>query len=196
QTGSPPLGDIAPADVRVSVDGGKTWQSTPARGVPDGQHAARSSGMTRGDGSLVMLFRTPQVSFVFDEGTLHEAAYYAWKPGATSWSRLTPTFDAEAVQQQWLAPAAGALETVWALIYRDSTLTYQGDDNYIKDGTYTITGCSLGSGGHHIQRLPCQPTSRSLSQISTLLAHAKVTSPTRNASQQHTTDAARTSRMQ
>jgi len=146
KTGSPPLGDIAPADVRGSADGGKTWQAAPARGVPDGQRAARFSALTRADGTVVMLFRTPQVSFVFDEGTLHAAAYYAWKPGAKSWTRLTPTFDAEAVEQQWLAPAvgAGAIETVWALIYRDDMLTYEGNDTYIKDGTYTITGCGLG----------------------------------------------------
>src|SRR5262249_45350639 len=80
-------GDIAPADVRVSADGrktcvGKTWQNAPVHGVPGGQRAARNSAMIRTDGTLVMLFRSPQVSFVFDDGTLQGTAYYAWKPGA------------------------------------------------------------------------------------------------------------------
>jgi hypothetical protein len=145
-TGSPPLGDIAPTGVRVSTDDGKTWQPAPARGVPDGQHAAPHSAMTRSDGALIMLFRTAEVSFAFDEGILHDAAYYAWTPGAKSWTRLTPTFNAEAVEQQWTTPANGAkpLETIWALIYRDDNLTYDGE-TYIKDGIYTITGCGLGS---------------------------------------------------
>lgn len=144
-TYSPPLGDIAPNGIQVSVDGGKTWQASPTRGVPDGQFAAPHSAMTLANGTLVMLFRRAEVSFAFDEGILHDAAYYAWKPGAKSWTRLTPTFDAEAVEQQWVAPqsGAGAAETVWALIYRDAALTYDGEA-YIKDGVYAISRCGLG----------------------------------------------------
>jgi hypothetical protein len=140
ESGSQPLGDIAPDGVRVSVDGGKTWQSSPVAGVPDGQHAAPHSAMTRSDGTLVMLFRTTHLNIAFDEGILQNAAYYAWKPGATSWTRLTPTFDAEAVQQQWITPANDAkpLESIWALVYRDPTLTYV-KDAYVKDGQYTIS---------------------------------------------------------
>lgn len=143
--GSPPFGDIAPDDVRVSMDGGKTWQKSPASGVPDGQHAARYSAMTRSDGTLVMLFRTSQPNIAFDEGILRNAAFYAWKPGATSWTRLTSTFDAEAVQQTWITPANSAkpLEMIWTVIYRDTNLTYQGNDSYVRDGTYTITGFGL-----------------------------------------------------
>lgn len=145
--GSPPLGDIAPDGMRVSTDGGKTWQPSPTAGIPDGQHAAPHSAMTLSDGTLVALFRTTQLNIAFDEGILHNAAYYAWKPGATSWTRLTPTFDAEAVQQQWITPPNDAKphETIWALIYRDPKLTYEGNDNYIKDGQYTISHVSLGS---------------------------------------------------
>ena len=145
-TYSPPLGDIAPTGVQVSSDGGKTWQTSPARGVPDGQFAAPHSAMTLADGTLVMSFRRAEVSFAFDEGILHDAAYYAWKPGAKSWTRLTPTFDAEAVEQQWVSPATGAgtPETIWALIYRDDALTYDGEA-YIKDGIYSISRCGLGS---------------------------------------------------
>jgi hypothetical protein len=145
-TYSPPIGDIAPDGVRVSVDGGQTWQVAPVRGIPDGQHAAPYSSLARSDGTLVMLFRTPQMNIAFDEGILHSAAYYSWKPGDKSWTRLTPLFDAEAVQQQWITPANDArpLETIWALIYRDPTLTYV-EDAYIKDGTYTISSVGLGS---------------------------------------------------
>ena len=143
-TYSAPLGDIAPADVRVSSDDGKTWQNAPAAGVPDGQRAAPSAAMTRSDGSIVLLFRTPQVNIAFDEGILHNAAYYAWTPGAASWTRLTPTFDALAVEQTWITPAKGAkpLETIWALVYRDDTLTYNRDA-YIKDGVYSISELGL-----------------------------------------------------
>ena len=143
---SAPLGDIAPADVQVSSDGGKSWRNAPAAGVPDGQHAAPSSAMTRSDGSIVLLFRTPQVNIAFDEGILHDAAYYAWTPGAASWTRLTPIFDATAVEQTWITPANDAkpLETIWALIYRDDKLTYDRDA-YIKDGVYSISHVSLES---------------------------------------------------
>ena len=143
-TYSAPLGDIAPADVLVSGDGGKTWRNAPAAGVPAGQHAAPSSVMTRADGSIVLLFRTPQVNIAFDEGILHDAAYYAWSEGANTWTRLTPTFDAMAVEQTWIMPANGAkpLETIWALVYRDDTLTYNRDA-YIKDGVYSISELGL-----------------------------------------------------
>lgn len=141
---SEPLGDIAPTGVQVSADGGKTWQASPASGIPVGQHAAPYSAMTRPDGTLVMLFRTPQLNIAFDEGILHDAAYYAWKPGEKSWTRLTSTFNAEAVQQTWITPADDVkpLETIWAVIYQDPTLTYEGE-SYIKDGTYTIAGYGL-----------------------------------------------------
>ena len=141
---SAPLGDIAPADVQVSSDGGKTWRNAPAAGVPGGQRAAPSSAMTRSDGSIVLLFRTPQVNIAFDEGIPHNAAYYAWTAGAASWTRLTPTFDATAVEQTWITPANDAkpLETIWALIYRDDKLTYDRDA-YIKDGVYRIGAVSL-----------------------------------------------------
>ena len=143
-TYSAPLGDIAPADVLVSGDGGKTWRNAPAAGVPAGQHAAPSSVMTRADGSIVLLFRTPQVNIAFDEGILHDAAYYAWSEGANTWTRLTPTFDAMAVEQTWITPANGAkpLETIWALVYRDDKLTYDRDA-YIKDGVYSISEAEL-----------------------------------------------------
>jgi hypothetical protein len=143
--GSAPLGDIAPADVQVSADGGTKWESAPARGIPEGQHAAPHSALVRADGALVLLFRTARVQVPFPDGMLKDAAFYAWKPGAQAWTRLTPTFDAQAVEQQWLASDAGAgtPDTVWALIYRDDHFTYDGE-TYIKDGTYTITGCALG----------------------------------------------------
>ena len=145
-TYSPPIGDIAPNGALVSSDGGQTWQAAPVRGIPDSQHAAPYSVITRSDGAVVMVFRTPQLNIAFDEGILHSAAYYSWKPGDKSWTRLSPLFDAEAVQQVWITPANDAkpLESIWALIYRDPTLTYV-EDSYIKDGAYTITSIGLGS---------------------------------------------------
>lgn len=144
-TYSAPLGDIAPADVQVSSDGGRSWQHAPAAGVPEGQHAAPHLAMTRADGSLVLVFRTPEMNIAFENGILHDAAYYAWSPGADSWLQLTPKFGAEVIEQQWmaLAPGTGNTETIWALIYRDPTLNYAGE-TYIKDGTYTIASCALG----------------------------------------------------
>lgn len=79
------------------------------------------------------------------EDAVQEALLRGWQAWAKSWTRLTPTFDAEAVEQQWVAPqsGAGAAETVWALIYRDDALTYDGEA-YIKDGVYAISRCGLG----------------------------------------------------
>jgi hypothetical protein len=145
EKGSQPLGDVAPADVRVSADGGVTWEPAPARGVPNGQHATPHSAMVRADGTLVLLFRTARVQLPFPEGMLGDAAFYAWKPGAKAWTRLTPTFDAQALEQQWIASAAaGSPETIWGLVYRDDNLTYDGEA-YIKDGMYTTASCALGS---------------------------------------------------
>jgi hypothetical protein len=144
QQGTAPFGDVAPGDVRVSADGGATWQPAPTRGIPDEQHAAFYSAMVRGDGALVMLFRTMELQIAFPEGMLTDAAFYGWKPGERAWTRLTPLFDAQAVEQRWLSLAeGGAPETIWGLIYRDDDITYEDNDNYIKDGVYTISGCAL-----------------------------------------------------
>src|SRR5579885_488113 len=114
RTGNGALVD-SPADLQVSIDGGKTWKSAPTQGFPD---ANANPGLPLGvlnDGSVVFAFITQQSG-------RPATAFYAWKSGDTSWRKLTPGF--LAVPQSVLGTSTGAgNQTLW-IVTATSATTY------------------------------------------------------------------------
>ena len=119
---------IAPEHIFVSRDGGNTWLPAPRSGIPGNDQVALASVGQLADGSIVMEFSRltttqldPNTTFVQSD-----TAYYAWKPGDTSWRQLTSTAPGKIFLQQWLTPARSDIpETIWALTRQGATLTLQ-----------------------------------------------------------------------
>jgi anti-sigma factor RsiW len=83
-------------DLKVSTDGGETWESAPSAGIPAGMRAANyGTGMvgmlgTLHDGSVVVEFIAGSVQDPFAGGTL-----FAWKRGDTKWRQIAPPLTQE-----------------------------------------------------------------------------------------------------
>jgi hypothetical protein len=94
--GQYPIFSAAPSDLKVSADGGKTWDSAPATGIPAGLKPYYDMGLigTLSDGSVVVDFVAQDRQENFEGSTL-----FAWKPGDASWRQLAPpvTWEADAL---------------------------------------------------------------------------------------------------
>lgn len=80
-----PVISASPSDVMVSDDGGKTWKSAPAAGIPAGQVRYPPAFGTLADGSIVVPFADAVNG---DTGMFPSVTLYLWKPNATSWTQL------------------------------------------------------------------------------------------------------------
>ncbi len=91
--GKYPIYSSDPSDLKVSADGGKTWQSAPAAGIPSGLKPMYDMGImgTLSDGSVVVDYVTQNRDENFEGSTL-----FAWKPGDASWRQLAPPVTWEA----------------------------------------------------------------------------------------------------
>ncbi len=94
--GQYPIFSADSADLKVSADGGKTWQSAPAAGIPKGLKPYYDMGLmgTLSDGSVVVDFIAQNRDENFEGSTL-----FAWKPGDTAWRQIAPpvTWEADAL---------------------------------------------------------------------------------------------------
>lgn len=83
-------------DLKVSADGGKTWERAPSAGIPAGMKALNyDQGMvgmlgTLHDGSVVVEFISGAAHDPFAGGTL-----FAWKRGDTKWRQIAPPLTQE-----------------------------------------------------------------------------------------------------
>ncbi len=105
----------SPADLQVSIDGGKTWHSAPTQGFPD---ASANPGLPLGvlsDGSVVF------AAIVGQPGS-PAPAFYAWKSGDASWRKLTPNLPA-ALLSALVTSAADGKQTLW-IVVSTSSKTY------------------------------------------------------------------------
>lgn len=106
--GSFPITTTSPGDVKVSVDGGATWQSAPTAGVASGQVANNGVGLlaTLRDGSVVIetISSAGKPADMLDN--FSGSSLYTWKPGESAW-RLLATVPAEA-DNLVVVPAGGA----------------------------------------------------------------------------------------
>jgi hypothetical protein len=72
----------SPNDVKVSTDGGITWQAAPFAGAPTGTEVGQIMGILD-DGSVIVQFITNPANAYRDNGNL-----FAWKPGKSVWQQI------------------------------------------------------------------------------------------------------------
>jgi photosystem II stability/assembly factor-like uncharacterized protein len=80
-----PVISDAPSDIKVSADGGRTWENAPSAGIPNGLKPVMNFdflGHLR-DGSIVVEF-SPN-GYSENGGTL-----FTWKRGESSWHQIAP----------------------------------------------------------------------------------------------------------
>ncbi|MGZ3677651.1 MAG: hypothetical protein ACXWQR_03675 [Ktedonobacterales bacterium] len=94
--GKYPVFSADATDLKVSTDGGKTWESAPSAGIPSGMQAGNYGGGMVGtlgtlhDGSVVVEFIAKSAQDPFAGGTL-----FAWKRGDTKWRQIAPPLTQE-----------------------------------------------------------------------------------------------------
>lgn len=120
---SAPVISHSPSDVKVSTDGGATWQSAPTTGIPSGYAAYFGMGLLGplSDGSIVIEAIPPNL---VDQGNLQGGDLYAWKPGDTGW-RPIGTLSEELGGLLVLPSPTGDGDTIYAfLTTRNDTNTF------------------------------------------------------------------------
>ncbi len=84
--GKLPMFSALPSDVKVTADGGQTWQNAPAAGIPATQNVLRLLGALHDGSILIECVPAPnnlQTNYDFQGST-----YYTWKRGETNWQQL------------------------------------------------------------------------------------------------------------
>jgi hypothetical protein len=98
-----PTGELP--TIHVSADNGHTWQTSPSAGLPTDQRSW-----------------TPAPLGVLHDGTLvfNDLTFYGWKPGASSWTQLTPVIRGplDLVRDGWLdQPTDAHPAGIWTLVH-------------------------------------------------------------------------------
>lgn len=94
----------APTELRVSADGGKTWQNAPTQGYPDqNQNPDRPQGVLS-DGSVLFLVKNH---------------FYTWKAGAAAWQSVGPAVS-DGVQYTLVTATASDQQTLWVVSLQNS----------------------------------------------------------------------------
>lgn len=106
----PKLSD-SPGDLRVSDDGGRTWQAAPTRGAPTDQTMYFGPYGTLADGSVVFPF-VPNAP-----NSPTGQSLYTWKLGDTSWHELAPGLPTTTsyIETLTVTGLPGQGETLWAV---------------------------------------------------------------------------------
>lgn len=123
--------------VHVSVDAGASWQSVSLTGTPQTMdvYLPAAAPFVPGllvDGSLAL----PFVTWDGNENDQLTLAYFAWRPGAARWTRLTRDVALYSDQPGWISPATnGQPEAIWLRAITGFTQT--------SPGAYQATGEDL-----------------------------------------------------
>jgi len=80
-------------DVRVSADGGITWQNAPTSGIPANQEMLTRVFGTLSDDSIVEVYADTSVQFHGDDISA-AFTFYAWRMGDAKWRRVAPSLTA------------------------------------------------------------------------------------------------------
>lgn len=124
--GKYPVFSQAPSDVKVSTDGGATWQSAPTKGIPSDHAAFIQMGLlgTLTDGSVVIDVIPPATADPGDASNFAGSDLYAWKPGDSSW-RLIGSVSKEIDGLRVMHAQTGGYDTIYAfLTTRNDTDTF------------------------------------------------------------------------
>lgn len=100
--------------VHVTSDDGHTWQVVPTTGQPEGEVIPGNIAGVLPDGTLVAPFAQYTQTTTGDSFT-HQA-YFGWKPGAATWTQLTPLIPGVTLGYQfvWLSqPGATTPAGIW-----------------------------------------------------------------------------------
>ena len=119
---STPVLSQAPSDVKVSLDGGATWQSAPTQGIPSGHAAFFGVGLLGplSDGSVVI----DVIPSSSDSDNFQGSGLYAWKPGESGW-RLIGSVSLEIDGLLVIPAQSGDGDTIYAfLTTRNDTNTF------------------------------------------------------------------------
>jgi hypothetical protein len=119
-----PVFSQSPSDVKVSADGGATWQSAPAKGISSGHAVFIQMGLlgTLSDGSVVIDVIPPSTADPIDSSNFEGSDLYAWKPGDSGW-RLIGSVSKEIDGLLVVHAQTGDYDTIYAF------LTTRNDDN-------------------------------------------------------------------
>lgn len=131
KTGDPqPIISEGPADLKVSEDGGKTWQSAPTAGVPSSLVMVYSAFGALSDGSIIVPFASKGYEDLAVPATL---TLYRWQPGAKAWTRLTQVPNLGDAQFVLVTPqspnSTDGKDNVWVIMDGPQT-TAAGNSTY------------------------------------------------------------------
>jgi hypothetical protein len=110
QGGTYPNYSALPGDLRVSADGGKTWESAPALGVPAGMKSGIGVAGPLQDGSVVVVFTPSNTQDGYQGGTL-----LAWKSGDSAWHQIAPPLTLNIDTLITTQSTATAQGTLWVI---------------------------------------------------------------------------------
>lgn len=120
------LDNIATYDLKlkVSTDGGYTWQTAPTAGLPAGYTPYVSVAGTLSDGSVVVILTSNWRAGPHDTVTL---AFYAWHAGDSEWHQVAPNLpftSNEDLTDGWnsflVTPNGGVHGTLWHTQYHSA----------------------------------------------------------------------------
>jgi hypothetical protein len=125
--GKYPVFSQSASDVKVSTDGGATWQSAPTKGIPSDHAAYLQMGLlgTLSDGSVVIDVIPPSTTDLKDSwssSNFEGSDLYAWKPGDSGW-RLIGSVPQEIDGLLVVHAPTGDYDTIYAF------LTTRSDEN-------------------------------------------------------------------
>ncbi|HEY7849088.1 MAG TPA: sialidase family protein [Ktedonobacterales bacterium] len=112
-----PVFSEAPGDVRVSVDGGTTWQNAPTQGIPADHAVFLQVGLLGAlrDGSVVVDVIPGAASDAGGADNFNGSDLYAWRPGDAAWQKLTSV--PSEIDGLLITPAqSGAADTFYAVL--------------------------------------------------------------------------------
>jgi hypothetical protein len=116
-----PVFSEAPGDVRVSVDGGTTWQNAPTQGIPADHAVFLQVGLLGAlrDGSVVVDVIPGAASDAGGADNFNGSDLYAWRPGDAAWQKLTSV--PSEIDGLLITPAqSGAADTFYAVLVNRS----------------------------------------------------------------------------
>lgn len=103
--------------LKVSTDGGYSWQMSPTAGMPDHYAPYGTMPGTLSDGSLVEIFASNPQAGPHNPITL---AFYSWHAGDSEWHQVAPSISLAALDNLWnswdqflVTPNGGLHGTLW-----------------------------------------------------------------------------------